>query len=173
MGLRGPPKVPLEVLIARGSRHAKGRVAEPPPPPPNVAKRRTPIKPGWLTAKASAFWDEKLPEFIALGIISGADDDTVGRYCQTFVDWHDSSNKLREEGPTITNRFGEEKPNPRMMHVQQLSRAIHHLEEALGLSPAARLKLHINIIPPPEAKPVVAGKPNPGVVGGERFFKTG
>ncbi len=170
MGKRGPKRLPLDVLIARGSTHARGRTQDIPEVP--AAERKMPTKPLWLSQAASAFWDTSIPKLLPLGLLGAADDDTIGRYCQAFVDWVILGNHLRRDGHTITTEKGYLR-NPDAVSHDGLSKVLAHLEEVLGLTPAARLKMHLNILPlkaPSTAKTgtLDRGKPE---LGGEEFFR--
>ncbi len=164
---RGPARLPLDVLIARGSQHARGRTQEVAQPAPE--KRVMPTKPDWLTVAASKFWDKAVPKLLPLGLLGAADDDTIGRYCQAFVDWVILGNKLRVVGHTVQTEKGVAS-NPDSLAHNRIALQLASLEDKLGLTPAARLKMHISILPPSStAKSGRLDRSAP--LGGEEFFK--
>lgn len=195
MGKRGPPRLPTEVLIARGSRHAKGRplsdqpvvIPEGTAAPVAIPEREPPKRPAWLTPQAVKIWDEVIPILKSIGVLTVADGATISRYCQSLVDWVKYDKAIRKEGAWYKHPSGALRAHPAVRLRAECAKVLKESEDRLGLSPQARSSLHLTLawrpaapaVPVPTAPKPVAPQATPAPtstptllpIDGERFFK--
>lgn len=177
MGKRGPPRLPTEVLLARGSRHAKGRALEGQVHP----ERKPPPQPDWLTEKAAKVWHEVIAVLREMGVLTVADGRTIGRYCQTYCDWVEVDKEVRMAGAWYEMPNGMKRPHPAVKLRLEYAKILKECEAVLGLTPAARAHLNVTVAWMPGAKPVAAPDPQPAPkakggatpppIDGDRFFR--
>lgn len=181
----GRPRLPADLLAARGSRYAKARAKEEAQQetvaPKVQPERQAPRKPAWLTKPAAKVWDELIPTLQAMGVLAVCDGATVARYCQTMVDWIRYDAAIRKEGPWYEHPKGGRRPHPAVRMRTDAAKVLKDCEDRLGLNPQSRSGLHLTLawkptaptLPTPSApKPAATEpKPAPAPIDGERFFK--
>ena len=146
MPKRGRPKTPTAVKAARGTLRVVP-ADEPQPPTDGIAM------PAHLGQLAAAKWRELLPLLQAVRVMTRADIEALGRYCDTYEWWLATRAKLRADGDTypILNDGGEIKyiaQRPEVSIAHKLSQQLRQLEHDFGLSPAARASIHVEPAPP-------------------------
>ena len=148
MGRRGPPKTPSAVKAARGTLRVIP-ADEPQPPPDNIAM------PAHLGEIAAAKWRELLPLLKSVRVLTRADIEALGRYCDTWEWWLATRAKLKAEGDTypILNDGGDVKyiaQRPEVSIAHKLAQQLRQLEHEFGLTPAARASIHVEPSQPPQ-----------------------
>jgi len=143
MGRRGPKPIPTPLKILRGN-PGKQRLnaAEPAPPTDGI------VMPPHLGENAAAKWRELLPMLQATRVMTRADVEALGRYCDTWEWWLAVRAKLKAEGDTygILNDKGDVKyvaQRPEVSIAHKLAQQLRQLESDFGLSPAARSSLKV------------------------------
>ena len=148
MGKRGPKPQPTKLKILRGNPGCRSLNGdEPQPPTDGIAM------PSHLGPVASARWAELLPVLQATRVMTRADVEALGRYCDTWEWWLAVRAKLKAEGDTygILNDKGDVKyiaQRPEVSIANKLAAQLRQLESDFGLSPAARTSLKVE----PDAK---------------------
>jgi len=144
-GKRGLPPTPTAVLAARGSWRAKIRKKEP------VAPSGTPTRPGWVSGEARKVWPKVVAALRDLGTLARTDGAALGRYCCLLVRWVKANAVLMEQGDVyemLTKDRGVVfKARPEVEIVASLSTLLLRLEQEFGLTPSARARLAIEIVP--------------------------
>jgi len=141
MGKRGPRPVPTELKIVRGTAKSR-RKTEPAPPADGI------VMPGHLGQVAQSKWRELLPMLQAVKVMTRADVEALGRYCDTWEWWLATRAKLKAEGDTypILNDKGEVKyvaQRPEVSIAHKLAVQLRQLEQDFGLNPSARTALNV------------------------------
>jgi P27 family predicted phage terminase small subunit len=143
MGKRGPKPQPTKLKILRGNPGCRSLNGdEPQPPTDGIAM------PSHLGPVASARWAELLPVLQATRVMTRADVEALGRYCDTWEWWLAVRAKLKAEGDTygILNDKGDVKyvaQRPEVSIAHKLAQQLRQLESDFGLSPAARSSLKV------------------------------
>jgi P27 family predicted phage terminase small subunit len=104
--------------------------------------------PPHLGEVAAAKWAEVLPLLQAVKVMTRADIEALGRYCDTYEWWLATRAKLKKEGDTypILNDKGDVKyiaQRPEVSIAHKLAVQLRQLEQDFGLNPSARTGLHV------------------------------
>ena len=143
MGKRGPRPQPTELKLLRGNPgHRAINKAEPKPAADGV------VMPSHLGPVAVEKWQQVLPLLQAVKVMTKADVEALGRYCDTYEWWLATRTRLKSEGDTypILNDKGEIKyiaQRPEVSIAHKLAAQMRQLEQDFGLNPSARTGLHV------------------------------
>lgn len=121
--------------------------ATPPPPPANAGK--LPPPPAWLDPEAA---DEYRRIAAAHSGLTARDSATLANYAQALAEIAEHTRRLREEGPRIRGHRGDVL-NPRIRARRDALAAMNEAAHALGLTPAARVKLPDSFDPSADPEP--------------------
>lgn len=178
MGKRGPAPLPDSVLAARGSTVPRERERKKEKLVP-VAGGGAPNPPLWMNESERAIWDALAPKLLDMGVLSEADGQALGRYCNLVSEWVEVTEKLRTL-PKLVKQTNTEAPylNPYLKLKTEIGRELQALEDRFGLTPAARMSLNVTVAFQPGYKPAAPEKPDTpkdprAPIGGERFFRGG
>jgi len=141
MGKRGPPKLPTQIKIARGTNRTK--TSNEPKPPRSAIKM-----PKHLGKVAAAKWRQLLPLLDGIRLMTDADIEALARYCDTYEWWLATRATLKKDGDTypILNDGGEVKyiaQRPEVSIAHKLAQQLRQLEQDFGLNPSARASLSV------------------------------
>ena len=147
MGQRGPSPKPTALRILQGNPgKIKLNPAEPKPQPAAVDLP----SPSWMTKEAKEVWTRLRPD---LPWLSVADVDLFAAYCTTYARWRDAETFLEAHGLTFVVRepAAEGKQGkikfiqqwPQVAIAQKSLLMMCKLGGELGLSPAARTRIHV------------------------------
>lgn len=172
MGERGPAPEPTAKLKRRGSRRAKARQqnGEPMPPPGTDVE-----PPDWLTDEAAAAKFRQLaPQLLELELLTVADVDAFGRYCEVWARWREMETIIAGEGATydLSDKDGKyrcSQQRPEVGIANQLLKHLAQLEKAFGLTPSARAGL--GNVPKP-SRPDRETKAAEAILGGAKAKKS-
>jgi P27 family predicted phage terminase small subunit len=143
MGRRGPPPTPTSILELRGSWRAKGRGQEVQP------ALGLPRCPAWLRPEAKKKWQDIARKCTWLTEVDG---DIVTLFCVAWEHWLEAERHLRtpEGEPALveTTEKGVCVPNPYLAIANKAMDQLQRLGSLLGLSPSARVGLHVPTPPP-------------------------
>ncbi len=142
MGLRGPSRIPKEILKMRGSWRAD---AHGPEPEAERAKLRCP---SWLRPMAKTAWRKVVRQMGIMGILTMADENLVARYCETWARWRKANEFIAKNGESYTVREGRKiigiHKYAETVVASQLLSALTKMEDRMGLSPSARASLAVD-----------------------------
>ena|ERR1700732_21422 len=151
MGRRGPCPKPTTLRIMQGN-PGKTRLNPLEPKPPQAALDLQP--PAFLAPAAQKVWSRLVPDLRAAGLLTSIDVDVLAAYCSTYARWREAEDFLKENGLSFVIYGDPTKKNPKgpVKYVQQypqVSIAQKSLQlmckfgAELGLSPAARSRIHV------------------------------
>ena len=160
MGRRGPAPTPTPILQIRGSKRVTKRRNEIEVKGPEG----TPDCPDWLDADARVAWNYLVPKLELMGVLTLIDSNALARYCrlwtrcrkaEAFIDKHRDVYPLKDEKgkAKYLAQF------PQVSIAAKLAQQLTRLEQELGLTPAARTRIHVK-------KPAVPSDPRKA-----RFFR--
>ena len=137
MGERGPVRAPTRLRVLHGARPDKLNPAEPVP-----AMELPVVKPSWLSADASAKWDELVPHLLSMQLVTAADVDVLAAYVECYSRWKKLA-QLAARTPPVWNRAGEgEQPvmvrNPIWQQVRDAEAGLRTLAREFGFTPSSR-----------------------------------
>lgn len=147
MGRRGPKPTPTAILKMRGSKRGEQNRLEPKP------ERRQQIKsPKFLSEEGRAVWKRVFPIVRNMQVMTIADVNSLGKYCDCFAQWEKLAKFLQENGHTYTVYQIDSKGNPTdSIHFvrkfpeadlyMKLTGSLTVQEQAFGLTPSARTRL--------------------------------
>lgn len=148
MGQRGPSPKPTALRILQGN-PGKLKLNPGEPKPPTAAVDLP--SPAWLTQKAREVWTRLRPD---LPWLSVADVDLFAAYCSTYARWRDAETFIEAHGLTFVMREPGTKKDeqgkikfiqqwPQVAIAQKSLLMMCKLAGELGLSPAARTRIHV------------------------------
>lgn len=146
MGKRGPPKKPTAMKEASGSWRANENPDEPRPP------KGAPIPPVWMDAREREVWGQICAILTGMRVMTIADGQAVGRYCQVYVEWMDAVAFIKENGTVypMTNRDGKVlsfAQFPQVTRKDKLSEQLLRLEKEYGLTASSRAGIQVTALP--------------------------
>lgn len=127
-----------------------------PPNPRNPARRAPePIKPAspvgecpdWVHPEGRALWDRLVPQLAFAGMLRPADAQALTRYCDAWARWVEAARFIAANGEffVIRNKAGQVtgfQNFPQTHQYHRYHKMLIQLERELGLTPAARARLH-------------------------------
>jgi P27 family predicted phage terminase small subunit len=145
VGARGPAPKPTRLRLLHGDHPERVNRREPRP------ARLPVVKPAYLSAEASAKWDELAPHLEAMGVLSAADGDLLAAYCECFSRWRRLA-EMAAKSPPVFKRKGKaqdgQEPevvfvrNPLWAQVRDAEAALRVLAREYGFTPSARAGMH-------------------------------
>src|ERR1700675_2300685 len=151
MGRRGPSPKPTALRILQGN---PGKIGLNPHEPklPQAAIDLKP--PAFLSTAAEQVWQRLVPDLRAAGLLTSIDVDLLAAYFSPHARWRAAEDFLAAKGFSYIIRGEPTKNEPlgRVKYVQQYPqvaiahKALHFLGRLgadLGLSPAARSRIHV------------------------------
>lgn len=160
MAGKGPPKVPVAILQARGSALAKlpDRANE-----PKSLPEADMAAPDMLTGEAAAAWNRIIaPLFRYQGIVTVIDRDAAIMLCQSWKTYVEAYNLCESEGYELHTEKGVV-PNPAQRRMWDALDRYFRIAPHFGITPANRSRLTNAITKRPESETKDKG----------RFFKAG
>jgi P27 family predicted phage terminase small subunit len=148
MGQRGPAPKPTALRILQGN-PGKTKLNPHEPQPAMAAPDLPP--PAWMTEEAREVWTRLRPDLPWLSIV---DVGMFSAYCSKYAQWREVEDFLRANGLTFEIReapSGKEKlgklkfiqQRPEVAIAQKCLLMLCKLGGELGLSPAARTRIHV------------------------------
>jgi P27 family predicted phage terminase small subunit len=113
---------------------------------------RVPAKPAWLKGEAAEEWRRVVPQLQAAGVLSKLDRSILVRYCQSWQDWCELTEALREDGRLSRGGKGPQR-SPAWLARNDAERVLDELGRQLGLTPVARTRADIRHDSQPGMKP--------------------
>ena len=141
----GRPKKPTSLKILQGSANAK-RAAKTEPRP--IAK--APLCPSWLSAEAKSHWEEITDKLEPLGLATSLDRDALTVYCETWSQWRDAIDALRDGDRTYTADTGYTQLSPLVTDERSLRADLSKQLAQFGMTPAARSGMKVQTEAPAE-----------------------
>lgn len=139
MGKRGPKPTPTKILELRGSRLVRNRANE---ISPSTEGADTLKPPSWLTGRiAAAEWRLRRGELAALGMMTAADVQMLGLWCQTVQDYADCREIIAREGRVCIGANGAPYQHPVIGQMHQAIANMQKLSPRFGFTPADRVGL--------------------------------
>ena len=141
MGRRGPAPAPAAIKLLRGETRPSRVNYEAPLP-----RQRAPVMPRGMEDAAQKVWRRVMREMGDADVILAADTDVLRVYCEAVASYVRTRGLLIDSGPIIRGTRGRDVViNPLSRLVREEREAIRLLARELGLSPAARAGLRIDV----------------------------
>jgi P27 family predicted phage terminase small subunit len=155
VGRPGPAPTPTRLLHLRGSWRAKQRPAEPKP------RRTRPRPPASLSDDAKKAFLSLARQLHALHVAVAIDAQALARYCDLLVDYWKAADFVAKHGSVYIARGkpgpnGEQgpalgfRPYPQVAIKIALASELLRLEREFGLTPSARARVQVEVVPPAE-----------------------
>jgi P27 family predicted phage terminase small subunit len=158
MGLRGPPKTPTALKLVAGNPGKRALPKNEPKPPITC-----PDPPDYLPETAKVEWRRVCPRLAELGLMSDIDIAVLAGYCGCFADLLDATDKQRGRATVLKTHNGNWVQSPFVSMIRQARLDMVRFAAQLGMTPAARAGMDIQI-----GNPETPGKPAEGSAA--RFF---
>jgi len=138
MGM-GPPPKPTALKLVQGNPGKKPlNDAEP------VLAVKIPEPPKQLSAAARVEWDRIAPILLDCGLLTDADRDNLGAYCEAVVRFWEAQEHLRQTGYLIRAPSGYPIQNPWYAVMQEAGNTMKSLGQEFGLSPSSRSRIRVD-----------------------------
>lgn len=173
---RGRRPEPAAVRDAKGN---TGRRPARKPPVATVEPTSSGARlPGWLDTQkrirkvaaerasklTGEIWTFLQPELSRMNLVKATDDPALGRFCRYLAEWIEYTHILDNEGTfyiTSSPHVGElRRPHPAFKQRKDIEQHLKDLGDVLGLSPAARQRLMLQLANSP-ANPLDRQGPAP------------
>ena len=137
MGRRGPAPTPTKVKILRGeTRPSRVSYREP------IPSSDVPKMPADMDTEAKAVWRRVISSMGHTGVIRALDSDILRCYCEAASRYAQAARLYAQSGPLVRRDGGLVK-NPLHQVVRDDGEQIRLFARELGLSPSARVGLHV------------------------------
>ena len=137
MARRGPAPTPTKVKILRGETRPSRLNYREPLPPSDLPKM-----PADMDAEAKIVWRRVISSMGHTGVIRVPDSDILRCYCEAVSRYAQAARLHAGSGPLVRRDGGLVK-NPLHQVIRDDSDQIRLLARELGLSPSARVGLHV------------------------------
>lgn len=145
---RGPKPDPAAVRKAKGN-PGKRPIGEDPSAKSAGGSDAVPAgngiaAPSWLEGGARDIWNAHAPIQHRLKLLSDADVNAFGRYCEMFQQWIDCVLDIRANGMTYeveSNHGSYRRPNPAFVMMKSLNLDLLRIEDRYGMNPAERQRI--------------------------------
>lgn len=126
-----------------------------------MARRGLPQMPRGMDVRAQRVWRHVIREMGRSGILAGADADVLRVYCDAVARYELAISQLFATGPVLASRRGRAPITTNPLHriVRDIGEQIRLLSRELGLSPAARAGLRLDLSSAPSEIDDVIGPP--------------
>lgn len=108
-------------------------------------------------------WAFIQPELSRMNLVKATDDLTLGRFCRYMAEWIEYTHVLDDEGTfyiTSSPHVGElRRPHPAFKQRKDIESHLNNLGDQLGLSPAARQRLMLQLANNSGLNPSAGGQP--------------
>lgn len=94
-----------------------------------------------LDEVARAKWEELGPVLFRVGVLTEADGDVLGVYCEQFARYVQLEAELDRTGFWIEGSQGQDVRNPLIGDCRQQANLLRQLEAELGITPSARTRV--------------------------------
>ena len=158
MGKRGPPVTPTALKVLRGNRSKEDldeRMKHEPDPDP-VCPNQEP--PEYLEGESLKKWNEVFPIAQRMRVMTEADVETLGRYCELWSQWLSCLKRIRKDGLyqayyEINKKTGEKvlkchQVAPWASESKAASDKLLRLEQEFGFTPSSRTSLKVDKVEP-------------------------
>ena len=132
MGKRGPPKQPSAIQKSRGNPSRRPLLRDEPQPQGEA------ICPDSLSEGARKVWARLAPQLKGMGVLTQIDTDTLGRYCEVWVQWRKATDEIVEKGTTVDDR-----QRAVVKVVREAGAEMTRLEMVFGMNPSSRASLSV------------------------------
>lgn len=160
--VRGRKPDPEAVKAVKGNTRRQAKSAAPPsdqieapangskPPSWLIVKRRTMSAAAKRTNDLVAqMWSRLQPELSRIGFVKTTDDEVLGRFCRYMAEWVSYTEIIDREGAYYTTESPHVKdlrrPHPAFNARKVVEQALKDLGSELGLSPAARQRIMLQL----------------------------
>ena len=144
MGRRGPKALSARELQLRGSRLARQRSRE---EDAALGREPKPLKPPtWLPAEAKKVWRRFEPK--VRQTVASLDEALLASFCTTYTQFIEANQILARDGLVIKSaKHGGLAKNPACTVLNQSRAALIRIAGELGLTPAGRERLDLEVAP--------------------------
>ncbi|HZW75471.1 MAG TPA: phage terminase small subunit P27 family [Caldimonas sp.] len=104
-----------------------------------------PVKPEWLSPRASAEWDRVAPDLIRMGTAKAVDSTALAAYCEAVAMLIVLSDLIAKSGPLLIGRDGLAHKNPAVAQRAAASAEVRVWAREFGFTPAARQPLKVDV----------------------------
>lgn len=136
MGLRGPPPKATALRLLEGN-PGKHAINGDEPQPQGRA-----IPPAWLSKVARREWRRLAPTLEACGLLTYADSNAFGEYCEALANYIAATARVQEEGHVIEDRLGR-RVNPSVSAQSKFFEQTLRLGQRFGLTPSDRTGIKV------------------------------
>jgi P27 family predicted phage terminase small subunit len=144
---RGRKKTPAAIAAAKGNPSRRPVVPDPAASAtsaskPGAVQRIAP--PSFLEGDALKVWHLTAPVLQGLKLLTDADVNEFGRYCEQFARWIRAARQVKEEGETYTVESNHGKyirDHPAVRRMNQLEIILLRIEDRFGMNPAERQRI--------------------------------
>lgn len=159
--MRGRKPKPTHLKLLEGNPGRRALNAGEPRPEVKI-----PTCPQHLCPSAKAEWKRLAQQLFTLGILTTLDRATLAAYCQSYGRWVEAEQKLKETPALLKMPSGYVQQNPWLTIANKQLELMHRYMSELGLSPAARSRVSIQVSNRP--KPWEFGSKFHGLLGAQK-----
>jgi P27 family predicted phage terminase small subunit len=152
--VRGWKPTPTALKVLRGNPGKRPLAADEPQPP---AAHLTP--PAWLGDLARAHWEETAPILAAHGLLTVLDVPAWSLACTAWSHLQAMGRLVEQDGATVPTAREGAKSHPAARLMQTWADAYLKVAREFGMTPSARVHLHVARPEPDELDRFLQGKP--------------
>ena len=142
----GPPPKPTKLKVLEGNPGHRP-LANDEPRPKLV---RTPSPPRSLRRQGKSEWRRLTKELTRLGLLTELDLTAFHAYCTAYQTWREAQESLSKEGMICVTPTGFTRQSPRVRISSDALNEMRRWGQELGLTPAARTRIHVETTRDPD-----------------------
>lgn len=136
----GPPKTPTAIKLVTGNPGRRPLPKNEPKPP--VAE---PDPPDFLSDIAKTMWRHLCPKLAKVGLMTHIDIGVLTAYCSAWSDLVEATGKQAGKPTAVKTHNGNAVQSPYVSMIRQARLDLVRFAAELGMTPAARAGLDINV----------------------------
>lgn len=136
--MSGPAPKPTKLKILQGNPGKRPLNASEPQFSPDSG-----YCPRWLSDEAKAEWRRVVPELAACGLLTVVDRAALEAYCESYAQWKEAMEALRDSGLTFKTESGYVQQRPEVAIANSALKAMRAFMTEFGMTPSSRSRVHV------------------------------
>ncbi len=132
---RGTKPMPRNMRLIKGGRTDRLNRDEP------IVEVSIPDAPETLSDEAREIWYDIAPKLARMRVMTEADTHALEMYCESYVEWREATDRVREGGMVVRSPNGHPIQNPYLSIKNKAQERCLKILAEFGLTPSSRTRV--------------------------------